>query len=35
MRYLVLPERPGGKEGWSQEHLPPDCMVDVAFPKAG
>jgi nitrile hydratase len=39
MRYLVLPERPGGTEGWSQEQLAAivtrDCMVGVAFPKAG
>jgi nitrile hydratase len=39
MRYLVLPERPAGTEGWSQEELAAivtrDCMVGVAFPKAG
>jgi nitrile hydratase len=39
MRYLVLPERPPGTEGWSQEQLATivtrDCMVGVAFPKAG
>jgi nitrile hydratase alpha subunit len=39
MRYLVLPERPAGTEGWSQEQLAVivtrDCMVGVAFPKAG
>jgi nitrile hydratase alpha subunit len=39
MRYLVLPERPAGTEGWSQEKLAAivtrDCMVGVAFPKAG
>jgi nitrile hydratase alpha subunit len=39
MRYLVLPERPAGTEGWSQEQLAAivtrDCMVGVAFPKAG
>ena len=39
MRYLVLPERPTGTEGWSQEQLAAivtrDCMVGVAFPKAG
>ena len=38
MRYLVLPERPAGTEGWSQEQLAAivtrDCMVGVAFPKA-
>jgi len=38
MRYLVLPERPTGTEGWSQEQLAAivtrDCMVGVAFPKA-
>jgi nitrile hydratase len=39
MRYLVLPERPAGTEGWSEEQLAAivtrDCMVGVAFPKAG
>ena len=39
MRYLVLPERPAGTDGWSQEQLADivtrDCMVGVAFPKAG
>ena len=39
MRYLVLPQRPPGTEGWSQEKLAAivtrDCMVGVAFPKAG
>jgi len=39
MRYLVLPERPAGTESWSQEQLAAivtrDCMVGVAFPKAG
>src|SRR6202162_2001434 len=39
MRYLVLPECPTGTEGLSQEQLAApvtrDCMVGVAFPKAG
>jgi nitrile hydratase alpha subunit len=39
MRYLVLPERPVGTQGWSQEQLAAivtrDCMVGVALPKAG
>ena len=39
MRYLVLPERPVGTEGWSQEQLAAivtrDCMVGVAVPKVG
>jgi nitrile hydratase alpha subunit len=39
MRYLVLPERPPGTEGWSQDQLAAivtrDCMVGVALPKAG
>ena len=39
MRYLVLPERPASTEGWSEEQLAAivtrDCMVGVAFPKAG
>ena len=38
MRYLVLPERPVGTEGWSEEQLATiitrDCMVGVAVPKA-
>jgi nitrile hydratase len=37
MRYLVLPERPAGTEGWTQEQLATivtrDCMVGVAFPQ--
>jgi nitrile hydratase len=37
MRYLVLPERPAGTAGWSQEQLAAivtrDCMVGVAFPQ--
>src|SRR4051812_47202076 len=39
MRYLVLPERPPGTAGWSEEQLAAivtrDCMIGVAFPKAG
>ena len=39
MRYLVLPERPAGTEGWSEEQLAAivtrDCMVGVAIPKVG
>jgi len=39
MRYLVLPERPAGTEGWSADKLAAivtrDCMVGVALPKAG
>jgi len=39
MRYLVLPERPAGTAVWSQDQLAAivtrDCMVGVAFPKAG
>jgi nitrile hydratase len=38
MRYLVLPERPPGTEGWSAEQLAAivtrDCMVGVAVPQA-
>ena len=38
MRYLVLPMRPKGTEGWSEERLAAlvtrDCMVGVAVPKA-
>jgi len=39
MRHLVLPERPAGTEGWSEEQLAAivtrDCMVGVAVPKVG
>ncbi|HZT52068.1 MAG TPA: nitrile hydratase subunit alpha [Stellaceae bacterium] len=39
MRYLVLPMRPAGTEGWSEERLAAlvtrDCMVGVTVPKAG
>lgn len=38
MRYLVLPARPAGTEGWSEERLAAiitrDAMVGVAVPKA-
>lgn len=37
LRYLVLPERPAGTEGWSEERLAGivtrDCMIGVALPK--
>jgi len=37
MRYLVLPMRPGGTEGWSEERLASivtrDCMIGVAVPR--
>ena len=36
IRYMVLPERPPGTEGWSQEELAAivtrDCMIGVARP---
>ena len=36
MRYLVLPMRPAGTEGWSEERLASivsrDCMIGVALP---
>jgi nitrile hydratase alpha subunit len=39
MRYLVLPMRPPGTEGWSEERLAGlvtrDCMVGVTVPTAG
>jgi nitrile hydratase len=39
MRYLVLPMRPPGTEGWTEERLAElvtrDCMVGVTVPKAG
>ena len=38
MRYLVLPMRPAGTEGWSEARLASivtrDCMIGVATPKA-
>lgn len=38
MRYLVLPERPQGTEGWDEEQLAAivsrDCMIGVALPQA-
>jgi nitrile hydratase len=38
MRYIVLPMRPKGTEGWSEDKLAAivtrDCMVGVAVPKA-
>ena len=37
MRYLVLPMRPSGTEGWSEDRLASivsrDCMIGVAVPK--
>jgi nitrile hydratase len=37
MRYMVLPMRPAGTEGWSEERLAPivtrDCMIGVAVPR--
>jgi len=39
MRYLVLPKRPAGTEGWSRERLESivtrDCMIGVAVPQPG
>jgi nitrile hydratase len=38
MRYLVLPARPAGTEGWTEEQLAAivtrDCMIGVAVPRA-
>ena len=38
MRYLVLPMRPAGTEGWTEERLASivtrDCMIGVAVPSA-
>jgi nitrile hydratase subunit alpha len=38
MRYLVLPMRPAGTEGWSEERLAEivsrDCLVGTALPRA-
>lgn len=37
MRYIVLPARPAGTEGWSEEQLAAivtrDCMIGVAVPR--
>lgn len=37
LRYMVLPERPAGTEGWSEEQLASivtrDCMIGVARPE--
>jgi nitrile hydratase len=37
MRYMVLPMRPAGTEGWSEEQLASivtrDCMIGVAVPR--
>ena len=37
MRYIVIPMRPAGTEGWSEERLAAivtrDCMIGVAVPK--
>ncbi len=37
LRYMVLPERPEGTEGWSEERLAAlvtrDCMIGVARPR--
>lgn len=37
MRYIVLPARPEGTEGWSEDELAAivtrDCMIGVAVPK--
>ena len=38
LRYLVLPQRPAGTQGWSQEQLASlvsrDCMIGTAVPRA-
>ena len=38
VRYLVLPERPEGTEGWSEERLATlvtrDAMIGVGLPRA-
>jgi nitrile hydratase subunit alpha len=39
LRYMVLPARPAGTEGWDEERLAGivtrDCMIGVALPRAG
>jgi hypothetical protein len=38
-RFLVMPVRPAGTEGWTEEQLAEivtrDCMIGVALPKPG
>jgi nitrile hydratase len=38
IRYLVLPERPAGTEGWTEDELASlvtrDSMIGTGFPKA-
>ena len=38
MRYLVMPMRPDGTEGWTEDQLAKivtrDCMIGVALPQA-
>ncbi len=38
-RYIVMPERPAGTEGWSEDQLAAivtrDCLIGVALPKPG
>jgi nitrile hydratase len=38
LRYMVLPQRPAGTEGWSEEDLAElvtrDCMIGVSLPKS-
>ena len=38
MRYMVLPLRPAGTEGWSEERLAAlvtrDCLIGVALPRS-
>jgi len=38
-RYIVLPVRPEGTEGWSEDQLAEivtrDCLIGVAVPKPG
>jgi nitrile hydratase len=37
LRYMVLPERPAGTEGWSEDELAAlvtrDCMIGTALPR--
>ena len=39
LRYLVLPERPAGTDGWDEARLASivtrDCLIGVALPKTG
>jgi nitrile hydratase len=39
LRYMVVPDRPAGTEGWSEERLAAivtrDCLIGTAVPGTG